>query len=84
MRSKSRGRRTCFYYGKLGHFQKNFRHFRKDKGGADRAEPKKISESRGTSTIMTSDEHLLITEESDLHLISDESTWVVNSGASYL
>ena len=30
-RSKSRGRPTCFYCGKPGHFQKNCRHFRKDK-----------------------------------------------------
>ena len=83
-RSKSRGRPTCFYCGKPGHFQKNCRHFRRDKGGADGAEPKKISEKRGTSAIATSEEELLlITEESELHLVSDETTWVVDSGASY-
>ena len=26
---------------------------------------------------------LLITEESELHLVSDEATWVVDFGASY-
>ena len=73
-----------FYCGKPGHFQKNYRHFRRDKGGADGAEPKKISEKRGTSAIATSEEELmLIIEESDLNLDSDESTWVVNSEASY-
>ena len=83
-RSKSRGRPTCFYCGKPGHFQKNYRHFQRDKGGADGAKPKKISEKRGTTTIATSEEELLlITEESELHLVSDETTWVVDSGASY-
>ena len=47
-------------------------------------EQKKISEKRGTSAIATSEELLLlITEESELHLVSDETTWVVDSGASY-
>ena len=52
--------------------------------GADGVEPKKISEKRGTSAIATSEEELLqITEESELHLVSDETTWVVDSGVSY-
>ena len=63
-RSKSGGRPTYFYYEKSEHFQKNCRHFRKDKGGADGAKPKKISES-------------------ELHLVNDETTWVVDSGALY-
>ena len=34
--------------------------------------------------IATSEEELLrITEESELHLVSDETTWVVDSRASY-
>ena len=75
---------TCFYCEKLGHFQKNCLHFRKDKGGADSAKPKKISERGGTSEITTSEEELLlITEESELHIVSDESTWAVDFGASY-
>ena len=44
------------------------------------AEPKKILERRGMSAITTTEEELLlITEECELHLISDESTWVVDS-----
>ena len=79
-----RGRPTYFYCGKLGHFQKNCQHFRRDKRGVDNDEPKKFSEKRGTLTITTSKEELLlITEESELHLVSDETTWVVDSGASY-
>ena len=83
-RSKSRGRPTCFYCGKPGHFQKSYRHFRRDKGGADGAQPKKILEKRGTSAIATSEEELLlITDESEMHLVSDEKTWVVEFGGSY-
>ena len=45
---------------------------------------KKISEKRGTTAIAISeDELLLIIEENELHLVSDETTWVVDSGASY-
>ena len=83
-RSKSRGRPTCFYCGKLEHFQKNFQHYRKDKGGVDCAEPKKNPERKGTSTISTSEEELLlISEQNELNLVGDESTWVVDSGASF-
>ena len=63
-RSKSRGRPTCFYCGKLGHFQKNCWHFRKDKG-ADTTNPKKSSDRRApdqkrTSVITTSEEELML------------------------
>ena len=75
MRLKSNGRLTCFYCGKSGHFQKNCRHFQKDKGRADGAKPKKISKRSGTSK----EELLLITEKSKVHLVSDEMTWVVDS-----
>ena len=43
-----------------------------------------ISERKGISTIAPSeDELLLITEELELHIVRNESTWVVDSGASY-
>ena len=75
IRSKSRGRPTCFYCGKSGHFLKNCHHFRKDKGGLDGSEPKNNPERRGTSTIATSEEELLfISEQSELNLVGDEST----------
>ena len=92
-RSMSMGRPTCFYCGKPGHFQKNCRHFRKDKetddtdskrtldrNGKDRRGP----DRKGTTTIVASEEELLlITEESELKLTGDEMTWVVDSGASF-
>ena len=43
-----------------------------------------ISERKGTLAIMTSEEELvIITEQSELHLVNDESTWVVDFGTPY-
>ena len=84
MRLKSRGRPTCFYCGKSGHFQKNCRHFRKDKGGADGVQPKKIPDNKNTSGIATSEEELLlINEQNELNLVGDKLTWVVDLGTSF-
>ena len=58
-RSKSKGRLTWFYCGKRGHFQKNCRHLKKDKGMVDDVEPRKIYDDKNTSTIATSEEELL-------------------------
>ena len=83
-RSKSKGRPTCFFYGKLGHFHKNCRHCQKEKGGVDGLEPKKIPDRNHTSVIDTSEEELLlICEQNEVNLVSEELTWVVDSGASF-
>ena len=80
----SRGRPTCFYCGKPEHFQKNCRHFRKDKeiddtdskrtldrNGKDRRGP----DRKGMAAITTSEEEfMLITEESEVNLAGDEMT----------
>ena len=83
-RSKSRGRLTCFYCGKPGHFQKNCRHLRKDKGMADEVESGKISDDKNTSAIATSEEEMLfICEQASVNLANAECSWVVDSGASF-
>ena len=75
-----KGRSTCFYCGKSGHFQKNFQHFQKDKGGADGIEPKKIPDRKTTLAIATSEEELLlISEQNEVNLVDDELTWVIDS-----
>ena len=84
LRSKSKGRSTCFYCGKPGHFQKNYWHYRKDKGGANGVESRKISDSKNTLAIAASEEEMLfISEQSEVNLADEESTWVVDFGASF-
>ena len=47
-------------------------------------QPKWSSESKNTSAITTSEEELLlISEQNEVNLVGDESTWVVDSGASF-
>ena len=65
----------CFYCGKLGHFQKNSRHFQKDKGGGNGVQLKKILDNKNTSAIATSEEELLlISEQNEVNLVGGEST----------
>ena len=45
---------------------------------------KKISESKNTSAIATSEEEfLLLSEQNEVNLVGEESTWVVDSGTSF-
>ena len=77
-RKKSKGRPTCFYSRKPKHFQKNFRHYRKDKGGVDGVVPKNIPDNKNTSTIAATEEEMLfISEQKEVNLSDKESTWVV-------
>ena len=82
--SKFTRKLTCFYSGKPGHFQKDCRHLKKDKGTSNDDEPRKISEEKGTSTMSTSEEELLfICEQARENLTNQECTWVIDSGASF-
>ena len=74
----------CFYYEKLSHIHKNCHCYRKDKVGVDGVEPTKISDRKNTSTIATSEEELLlISEQNNVNLAGEESTWVVDSSALF-
>ena len=46
-RSKSKGKLTCLYCGKPGHFQKGYQYLKKDKGASNNVEPRKISKEKG-------------------------------------
>ena len=84
VRSKSGGKLTCFYYGKPGHFQKDCRHLKRDKGAWNDVEPKKISEEKGTSVVAASEEEILfICEQARANLASEACTWVIGSSASF-
>ena len=55
----------------------------KIQGGADGVQSKKIPDNKNTSAIITSEEELLvISEQNEVNLVGDESTWVIDSGAS--
>ena len=83
-RSKSKGRFTCFYCGKPGHFRKNCRHLKKEKGIADDVEPKTNSDEKNTPSIASNEEELLFTcEQANVNLANDECSWVVDSGTSF-
>ena len=83
-KSKSRGKLTCFYCGNPGHFQKDCRHLKKDKGASKDVEPRKISKEKGTSAIATSEEEILfICEQAITNIAREECTWVIDSGASF-
>ena len=83
-RSKSKGRLTCFYSGKPGHFQRNCRHLKQDKGIADDVEHRKIFDDKNTSIIATSEEELLfICEKASVNLANVECSWVIDSSASF-
>ena len=73
-----------FYCGKLGHFQKKCRHYKKEKGGPESVELRKIFDNKSTSAIVASDEEmLLISQQNEVNPASDESSWVVDSDASF-
>ena len=57
---KVESRPTSFYCVKPRHFQKNFRHFRNEKGGDHDAELKNNLDKKGTSMIATREEKLLL------------------------
>ena len=53
-------------------------------GGVDGVEPKKILDRKNISAIaMSEEELLLISEQNEVNPIGEESTWVVDSGASF-
>ena len=84
VRSKSRGKLTCFYYGKPGHFQRDYRHLKKDKGASNDVEPRKISDEKNISVVAASEEELLfICEQASVNLENEECTWVIDSGVSF-
>ena len=67
-----------------GHFEKNCRHYRKDKGGVDRVELKMIPNRKKTSTITASEVGLLlISGQNEVNLTGEKSIWVVDSGLSF-
>ena len=76
-KSKSRGSPTS-----RGTSRRTIDTFERIKGELTVPNREKISGKRGTMAIATSEEELLLITE-ELHLVSDKTTWMVDSGASY-
>ena len=57
---------------KLGHFQNDCQHLKKDKGASNDVEPCKIYEEKGTWVVATSEEELLfICEQASVNLANE-------------
>ena len=84
-RSKSRPRVTCYYCGKQGHMKSECRFFKKDKQAGnikpDRFNPTKKHEDKTTTIVEDQSEELYLVGECNLS--SDDSSWIVDSGASF-
>ena len=79
-----RGEKSPMQDPSLGHFQKDSRHLKKDKGVSNDVEPRKISEEKGTSVVAASEEEILfICEQARANLASEACTWVIGSSASF-
>ena len=79
-----RGEKSPMQDPSPGHFQKDSRHLKKDKGVSNDVEPRKISEEKGTSVVAASEEEILfICEQARANLASEACTWVIGSSASF-
>ena len=65
-KSKSKGKLTCFYCGKPGHFQKDFQHLKMDKGICNDVKLRKIPNEKGTLAVAMSEELFFICEHAKL------------------
>ena len=82
--SKSRGRLTYFYCGKPGHFQRNCRQLKQEKGIVDDVEPRNFFDDKNTLATETGEEELLfISEQASVNIANVECSLVVDSSASF-
>ena len=87
-RSKSRSKFTCFYCGKPGHKKSECQILKRDQkvGNVkpDQVDPKKKKEKSTTAMAANEDvDVFLIGEANYLNVADDESSWIVDSGASF-
>ncbi|GKV50247.1 hypothetical protein SLEP1_g56959 [Rubroshorea leprosula] len=82
-RSKSKSKVTCYTCGKQGHYQKDCWHNR-DKNVRKRADTHEEKEAKENTATITSDgEVYLLCENDNIDVAHHDSTWVVDTVASY-
>ncbi|KAE8662958.1 hypothetical protein F3Y22_tig00113124pilonHSYRG00513 [Hibiscus syriacus] len=87
-RSKSRSKITCYYYGRMSHKKIECQSFKRDQK-ADNVKPDQISPTKkqeeNSTTAVVSKEYLiyLVDEGNILNIAYDDSSWIVDSGASF-
>ncbi|GKU93138.1 hypothetical protein SLEP1_g6763 [Rubroshorea leprosula] len=82
-RSKSKSRVICYTCGKQGHYQKDYWH-NKDKNIKKMADTHGEKEAKENTTAITSDDEVyLLCENDSIDVAHHDSTWVVDTAASY-
>ena len=86
--SKSRSRITCYYCGKPGHRKSECRNLKRDQRNGivkqDMIDPRKMEEKSTTAVAVENKVDIfLIGDDNYLNIACDDSTWIVDSGASF-
>ena len=87
-RSKSRSKITCYYCGRMGHRKIECRSFKRDQKAnnvkPDQVSPMKKQEEKNTTAVVSKEDLLyLVGEGNILNIACDDSSWIVDSGASF-
>ncbi|KAE8697223.1 hypothetical protein F3Y22_tig00110627pilonHSYRG00093 [Hibiscus syriacus] len=87
-RSKSRSKITCYYCGRMGYKKMECRSFKRDQKAEnvklDQISPTKKQEENSTTTVVSKENMLYLVDEGNiLNIAYDDSSWIVDSGASF-
>ncbi|CAJ2658330.1 unnamed protein product [Trifolium pratense] len=86
-RGKSRARKefTCFYCNREGHIKKYCRLLKRDqlREKDDDSENESDKDTSAVSHDSTTDVYIICDDDDSINLVSHDSTWIIDSGASY-
>ena len=84
-RSKSRSQYKnieCHYCHKIGHIQRNCFLWKKESKDKRVKQKEKDHDDRDCVTTATNDDFIILHDPNSLNLVSDESMWIIDSGAT--